>query len=97
MQPKKAKREAEAARVLDSVPSIPLIFRPILVSVETAGKLIGCSRTTVYALLRTDLRAVKIGKRTMILYRDLEAFAHISQFVWDQFWEYLVERPRIQA
>ncbi len=75
MQPKKPGREAEAARVLDTVPSVPLVFRPILVSVETAGKLLGCSRTTVYELLKYDLRQVKIGKRTMILYRDLEALA----------------------
>ncbi len=77
MQPKtKHQLKDEAAKVLDGVPAIPFVWRPVTVSVEVAGKLIGVSRTMIFELLKAgELRPVKIGKRTTILYRDLEEFA----------------------
>ena len=51
---------------------------PLLVSVKRASELLGVSQRTVqYILARNprELRARKIGRRTLIPYHALEAFA----------------------
>lgn len=51
------------------------MISPITVSVPDAVRLTGWSRSAIYeALRRQDLKAKKAGRRTLILYSDLEAF-----------------------
>ena len=46
-----------------------------LVSIETATKLLGIGRTTVYDLInRGELRSTKIGRRTLLAVEDIDAF-----------------------
>lgn len=48
---------------------------PIAVSIPDAVRLLGCSRSGLYeALRRGDLVARKAGRRTLILFRDLEKY-----------------------
>ena len=48
---------------------------PITLTIPDAVKATGMSRTTIYeALRRGDLTARKAGRRTLILYADLEAY-----------------------
>ena len=48
---------------------------PIAVTIPDAVKLSGCSRSSLYeALKRGDLTARKAGRRTLIAFRDLEAY-----------------------
>jgi excisionase family DNA binding protein len=50
-------------------------LRPLAVSVARAGALLGICRAKTYELLRRgELRAVKIGTRTLIPVSELEAF-----------------------
>lgn len=48
---------------------------PITITIPEAVKLTGMSRTAIYeALKRGDLIARKAGRRTLILFSDLEGF-----------------------
>jgi excisionase family DNA binding protein len=48
--------------------------KPITVTIATARKLSGLGNTTVWALLkRGKLEAVRVGRRTLITVRSLEA------------------------
>ena len=48
---------------------------PITVTVPDAVKATGMSRTSIYeALKRGDLSARKAGRRTLILFSDLQAY-----------------------
>lgn len=48
---------------------------PIAVTIPEAVKLSGMSRTSIYeALKRQDITARKAGRRTLISFRDLEAY-----------------------
>jgi excisionase family DNA binding protein len=48
--------------------------KPITVTVATARKLSGLGNTTVWALLKGgQLDAVRVGRRTLITFRSLEA------------------------
>ncbi len=48
---------------------------PLTVTIPEAVKATGMSRTSIYeALKRGDLTARKAGRRTLILFADLEAY-----------------------
>lgn len=48
---------------------------PLAVSVNEAARLLSVSRVTIYrAIWRGELKAMKIGARTLIPYKELEAF-----------------------
>ena len=48
---------------------------PMAITVSDAVKATGMSRTSIYeALKRGDLKAKKIGRRTLISFADLDAF-----------------------
>lgn len=48
---------------------------PLAVSVNEAACLLSVSRVTIYrAIWRGELKAMKIGARTLIPYKELEAF-----------------------
>lgn len=48
---------------------------PLAVTIPEAVKLSGMSRSAIYeALKRNDLTARKAGRRTLISFRDLEAY-----------------------
>jgi excisionase family DNA binding protein len=48
---------------------------PIAVTIPDAVRLSGCSRSALYeALKRGDLTARKAGRRTLIIFSDLEAY-----------------------
>ena len=54
--------------------SQPLELKPLTVTVATACKITGLGNTTVWGLVRDQkLEAVRIGRRTLIIYRSLEA------------------------
>lgn len=49
--------------------------RARLVSIEVAAQLLGIGRTTVYDLVnRGELRATKIGRRTLLAVEDIDVF-----------------------
>jgi len=49
-------------------------LKPLTVTVTTACKITGLGNTTLWGLVRDQrLEAVRIGRRTLIVYRSLEA------------------------
>lgn len=49
--------------------------KPLAVTVPKAVTLIGCSRSALYeAMKRGDLVALKAGRRTLIPFKELEAY-----------------------
>lgn len=51
------------------------LISPLSVSVDESARLIGVARSMMYELLaRGDLQSFKIGRRRLILVKDLEAF-----------------------
>lgn len=49
---------------------------PYLASVDEASRLLGLSRTTIYALIETnELETRKVGRRRLILRSSIRAFA----------------------
>jgi excisionase family DNA binding protein len=56
-------------------PSQERELHPLALCVEDAAEVLGIGRTLVFRLLRDgDLKAVRIGRRTLIPVRELEAF-----------------------
>lgn len=50
-------------------------MKPITITIPEAVKLSGSSRSVLYeAMRRGDLPALKMGRRTLIRFADLEAF-----------------------
>lgn len=51
------------------------LISPLSVGVDESARLIGVARSMMYELLaRGDLQSFKIGRRRLILIKDLEAF-----------------------
>ena len=51
-------------------------LEPILVSVRDAANLLGvCPRTIQNLVIRKELSVRKLGRRTLLSYRELQAFA----------------------
>lgn len=51
------------------------LISPLSVGVDESARLIGVARSMMYELLaRGDLQSFKIGRRRLILVKDLEAF-----------------------
>jgi excisionase family DNA binding protein len=49
---------------------------PIALGIAEACALLGVGRTTIYSLIKAgSLRAVKVGRRTVILSADLQRYA----------------------
>lgn len=47
---------------------------PLTVSIESAGKIIGVSRTMIYALINAKrITAVKVNRRTLVTMESLRA------------------------
>ncbi len=52
-----------------------LPHRPVTVSVKVASQMLGVSVSTLYGLLRTQqLVRVKVGRRTLVTMRSIDAF-----------------------
>jgi excisionase family DNA binding protein len=52
---------------------------PICVTVEQATHLLGVSRSTVWCLIKSGrIKVARIGRRTLPLYRSLEALAGLE-------------------
>lgn len=50
-------------------------MKPLAVTIPEAVQLTGISRSTIYeALKRREIAARKCGRRTLLLYTDLEAY-----------------------
>jgi hypothetical protein len=61
-------------------PSASASVRPLAVDLAAASRISALSRRTLENYIRTKrLRARKIGRRTLILMRDLEAFLRSDQ------------------
>lgn len=53
---------------------------PVSYSVEDAAKALGIGRTFVFKLIKDGhLKAIKVGRRTLITLREIEAFLDRSQ------------------
>lgn len=51
------------------------LISPLSVGVDDSARLIGVARSMMYEILaRGDLQSFKIGRRRLILVKDLEAF-----------------------
>lgn len=51
------------------------LISPLSVGVDESARLIGVARSMMYEILaRGDLQSFKIGRRRLILVKDLEAF-----------------------
>jgi excisionase family DNA binding protein len=62
--------------VLDTVGMEKKPFDPILVSVKDAAGLLGvCPRTIQNLVIRKELSTRKLGRRTLLSYRELQSFA----------------------
>ncbi|MBK6298143.1 MAG: helix-turn-helix domain-containing protein [Sphingomonadales bacterium] len=47
---------------------------PIAVTIPDAVRLSGCSRSALYEAMKRGLPARKAGRRTLIIFADLEAY-----------------------
>ncbi len=57
-------------------------FEPAVMSITEFGRWAGVGRTTTYAEIKTGaLRAVKFGRRTLILTEDAKAWLQAKPFI----------------
>lgn len=49
-------------------------MEPILVTLDDACNVLGIKKTKLYSLLGSDLRAVKIGRRTLVTTSSIRDF-----------------------
>lgn len=62
-------------KILQENPNLPARIEPLAYCVEDAAKALGIGRTQTFYLIRDgQLKAVKIGRRTLVPVKEIEAF-----------------------